>query len=218
MNDNDFRGGSQAAQGVGCLCILVALVLLIAGPKNDAGHVLWWWYLIPMGAIVLWLVGRKGKVTTASPGPKGIEGWQTELQAALSAGNKELQAKAHLNLGVAFQAAYAPPQPGKASDSTLLDHATEHLIQARDLYEAQGNSERQGLALSNLAIVYYAKEQDQTAVECFRKAADIAKGLSRPEWEHQMIQRFSKLLGEMGHLGEANEVIKEYSIRRARGR
>jgi len=214
MSGNDNKSGSQALMGFGCLCVLIAMVLMFVGPKNDAGHVFWWWYLIVPCGIVLWLAGKKGRGANPAAGEKSIEGWQAELELALSAKDKESEAKSHFNLGVAYQAAYEPPRHGQASDYTPLDRAIEHLSRARDLHKELGNSDGQGLALANLGIVHYARQEDQRAVTYFREAVDIAKSLKSPVWEDQMIQRFSKLLGEMGRTSEAKKVIWEYSIRK----
>ena len=72
MNPNN-RSGSRGLKGVGCLCLLIAAVLLVFGPRNAAGHVLWWWYLIPAFGVTLWLAGGKGKVASDAPAQKGIK-------------------------------------------------------------------------------------------------------------------------------------------------
>lgn len=213
MNPNN-RSGSRGLKGVGCLCLLIAAVLLVFGPRNAAGHVLWWWYLIPAFGVALWLAGGKGKVASDAPAQKGIKEWQAELHAAWTADDKEREAKAQLNLGIVYQAAYEPRPRGQAQDHTLLNKAIEHLSRAHGLYKTMGNSDGQGLALCNLAIVYQAIEDDATAAEYFREAVEIAKSLPSPAWEHETVQRYAKLLGQMGHGYEGHKLAKEYAVRR----
>lgn len=44
--------------GVGFLGALVAGALLFVGPKDQAGHVFWWWYALTGASVLLWLVGQ----------------------------------------------------------------------------------------------------------------------------------------------------------------
>ena len=62
---------------------------------------------------------------------------------------------------------------------------------------------------------FYAKEQDNIAANYFKRSLDVAKSLDFPSWEYSTIQRYSKLLGEMGRIADAHKLMKEYSVRKA---
>jgi len=213
MNDKN-NGKSQAFMGMGCLCILIAAVLGFLGPKDEAGHLFWWWHLIILSGVLLWWIGQKIKIPTGAPG-KTIESTRAALDAALTAGDTEMEAKAHLDLGIAYQTSYETPRREQVPDYTPLEQAIKHISHAHDLYGKLGNKDERGFALSNLGVIHYAKHQDEKAASYFRAALQIAKKLSFPDWEYQTIQRFTRLLGEMGRLSESHEVMKEYSIRKA---
>jgi tetratricopeptide (TPR) repeat protein len=173
------------------------------------------WWLIILCIVVFCLVISKSKTGRTYNPPKSIEQCKSDLGIALTSGTKEQQAKAYFDLGIATQASYKPYRSGQTPNFTPLDNAIEHLSKAHDLYESLANYDRKGLALSNIAINYYAKEQDDIAANYFKQSLDVAKSLEFPSWEYKTIQRYLKLLGKMGHMAEADKIMTEYSVRKA---
>lgn len=173
------------------------------------------WWLIILCIVVFFLVISKSKIGRTYNPPKSIEEYESDLEETVATGTKEQQAKAYFDLGIAIQAAYKPYRLGQTPNFAPLDNAIRHLSKAHDLYESLGNYDRKGLALSNIAINYYAKEQDDIAANYFKQSLDIAKSLDFPSWEYKTIQRYLKLLGKMGHMAEADKIMTEYSVRKA---
>ena len=45
--------------GLGFLSFVATCVLMLWGPKDEAGHVFWWWYLLLVTSILLWAIGHR---------------------------------------------------------------------------------------------------------------------------------------------------------------
>ncbi len=59
LEEHAMKQQGSNLMGLGLLVALVAGVLLFAGPKDEAGHVVSWWYALPGAAVVLWLLGQR---------------------------------------------------------------------------------------------------------------------------------------------------------------
>jgi tetratricopeptide (TPR) repeat protein len=202
---------------LGLLCAMAGIVLIFVGPKNSSGYVPWWCYAVVALGVLLWLTGQGQTRAQASrlAHERNIESGRAAIEAAVAAGDENAEARAHFDLAVAYQSSYQPPRSNQTPDYAPLEDAAGHLLSAIRLYRRLGQLDGEGLALSNLGIVCYGRHEDLAALKHWNDALDIAKKLAFPDWEYQTIQRLSRLLGEMGRLSEANEVMKEYSIRRA---
>jgi tetratricopeptide (TPR) repeat protein len=195
--------------GIAFLLLIIGAILMFFGPKDDAGHVPKWWHFLMLANVALFFVGNAGaRKYRANPADKeNIEKCKEKLELSLSTGNEEAEAKAYFDLGIAYQSSYRPCRRGQTPDFGALDNAIKQLSRAHDIFQQLGNTDKQGLTLSNMAIIFYAKNQNEMAADYFRKALDIAKSLHFPAWERQTVNRFARLLGNMQHFAEAEKIL-----------
>ncbi|MDO8630490.1 MAG: tetratricopeptide repeat protein [Phycisphaerales bacterium] len=177
----------------------------------------WWWHLLIFTATLLFFIGQRGKSKALRLESVGTRMKQAReaLDSALAAGDRSLEAKAHFDVGIAFQDSYSAPRRGEPPDYGPLRTALEHLCRARDVYAELRNTDGQGLALSNLGVIYSVMHRDDEAVAHLRSALSIAKTLNHPGWERSTLNRLTRLLGEMGKGPEAIELIKDHTFGRA---
>jgi tetratricopeptide (TPR) repeat protein len=122
---------------------------------------------------------------------------EASVAAARRIGDRENEASARMNLGVAMQ------------ELRRFDEAIDALHQAATIYQQTGHPELVGGALNNLGLALGAQRRFREAIELLRNAAAIHHESGNRDEEGKALHSLGLVMNDAGQFSDAIEVLRE---------